>query len=270
MTAVDTTQPALIAAAVPAFPREISDGVFWFAACNESRTPRGTMHTHNSCYLVVGRTASVLIDNTLPHGWSELKRHLASILGDRSLNYLFPTHPELPHMGNTEPLLETYPNAQVVGDTRNYHLFFPGAEHRFLRRRAGDELDLGGRRIRFVSPVVYDLPNTLWGYEPDAQILFVSDAYPFAHNHREGECAMMSNELRQPPMPEDTAGVLGGALGWTRHVDAELTIGDLDRFLRAHPTRVIAPAHGGVSINPPETTEIFKNGLRDIRKTKDV
>jgi flavorubredoxin len=213
----------------------------------------------------MGKSKSALIDTAAPRGWQALRRQLALVLDGRSLDFLFPTHPEMPHMGNLGPLMEAYPEATLVGDTRNYHLFFPELEPRTRRMAAGEELDLGGRRLRLVAPVIYDLPNTLWAYDPEAEILFVSDAYPFCHDHLQGECAMMSTELSHPYRATDTDRVLSGALGWTRFVDADYTIGNLQEFLRSHPARLIAPAHGGVIQAPDEVTEVFKEGLRNVR-----
>lgn len=255
---------------IPTFPRQVSPGVYWFAACNESLTSKSVMHTHNSCFLVIGSEKSVLIDTASARGWADMQPQLADALGGRKLDYIMPTHPELPHMGNLGPLMQAYPMARLIGDVRNYHLYFPDLEHRFTPMDVGDELDLGNRRVRIVAPVIYDLPNTIWMYEPDAKILFVSDAYPFSHDHRDGECAMMSNELGHTYRSEDSAGVLSGALGWTRYVDAEFTIGNLEAFLQEHPARIIAPSHGGVIHNPEDVTEIFKAGIRNVRIPPDV
>jgi flavorubredoxin len=115
-----------------------------------------------------------------------------------------------------------------------------------------------------VPAVVHDLPNSLWAFDTLHKILFVSDGYPYTHEHEAHQCAMTSEELAAPPMPEDTAPVIEGALGWTRHVDAELIIRDIDDLLELYPPNIIAPAHGGVVTNPAQITEVFKAGLRRI------
>jgi hypothetical protein len=249
----------------PRFPREIAPRTFWFAGCNESRVGDKILHTHNSCFLLIGDSATVLIDTAMAHVWGEMRHQLTEALDGRPLDYIFPTHPELPHIGNLGPLLDTYPEARLIGDLRNYHLMFPDQTSRFLPMSAGETLDLGGRQLKLLPAIVRDLPNTLWGYEAEMQILFVSDGWPFSHDHRLGECAMMTDELAAMPEPGATANVLGGALGWTRFVDAELTIGDIEEFVRDHPARIIAPAHACVIVDPDSLTEIFKAGIRGIR-----
>ena len=73
---------------------------------------------------------------------------------------------------------------------------------------------------------------------------------------------MTTNELAQLPQVEDTRVVIEGALGWTRYVDAEITIKRLRDLLTQYPADIIAPTHGGVIVNARELTEVFETGLR--------
>ena len=249
----------------PKFPREIAPRTFWFGCCLEVSEGTRILHNHNSCYLMIGDKATVLIDTAMPFGWKTLRGELAGVLRDRPLDYVFPTHPEGPHMGNIGPLLDTYPNLRIIGDLRNYHLYYPKALERMQAVRAGDSLDLGGRRLQFVPAFVHDLPNTLWGYDPDEGILFVSDAYPYTHDHEVGQCALTSEELPGEIRPEDTSIVIGRALNWAHYVDAADMMRVLRRFFDTHPVNQIAPAHGGVITNPQVITRVFELGLQRAR-----
>jgi flavorubredoxin len=227
--------------------------------------PGKIVHNHNSCYLLIGSKATVLVDTGMPYGWLKLRDELRLVLGDRPLDYVFPTHPESPHMGNSGPLLDMYPNLRLVGDLRNYHLYFPHAQDRFQHMRAGESLDLGGRRLMALPAVIHDIPNSLWAYEPDQRILFVSDAYPYTHEHEVGQCGMTAEELPEPVRVEDTSVVIGFALGWSRHVDADKVMIPLRDLLERYPVEIIGPAHGGVITDPKRLTEIFDQGLRKVR-----
>jgi hypothetical protein len=70
-------------ATVPRFPREIAPRTFWFGCCLEVSEGTRILHNHNSCYLMVGDKATVLIDTAMPFGWKTLRGELASALGDR-------------------------------------------------------------------------------------------------------------------------------------------------------------------------------------------
>jgi flavorubredoxin len=250
---------------VPTLPREIAPGTFWFSCCLEVPEPNRILHNHNSTYLLIGSKATVLIDTGMPYGWSQLRAAFAEVLAGRSLDFVFPTHPEAPHMGNIGPLMEVYPRLRLVGDLRNYHLYYPHAQHRFQTMHPGEALDLGGRCLMAVPAVIHDLPNSLWGYEPDQRILFVSDAYPYTHEHEAGQCGLTSEELPEAIRPEDTSVVISRALGWVRHVDADIIMSKLNALLDRYPVDIIGPAHGGVVTNPKEITKIFEQGLRRVR-----
>lgn len=250
---------------IPRFPREIAPRTFWFGCCLEVSEGTKILHNHNSCFLMIGDKATVLIDTAMPFGWKTLRGELAQALGGRQLDYVFPSHPEGPHMGNIGPLLETYPGLQIIGDLRNYHLYYPHAVHRFCDVRAGDALDLGGRVLEFIPAFIHDLPNTLWGYDPGEGILFVSDAYPYTHDHEVDQCSMTSEELPDEIRPEDTSIVIGRALNWAKYVDATGMLKELRRFLDTHEVNLIAPAHGGVITNPEEITRVFEAGLQRAR-----
>lgn len=247
---------------IPVFPREVAPGVFWFTGCLSITVNGKELHNHNSCFLVMGSERSVLVDTAPPFAWEAMWPQLQNVLGGRKLDYIFPTHPEAPHMGNTGRLLRAFPEALVIGDVRNYDLYLPGQTHRLRPMGAGEKIDLGGSTFVIVEGVVHDLANTLWAYEEERKILFVSDGYPYTHDHMEGECAMTSNELAQLPRVEDTRVVIEGALGWTRYVDAELTIGKLRELLARYPADIIAPTHGGVIMDAQALTDVFETGLR--------
>ncbi len=247
---------------IPVFPREFVSGAFWFTGCLRITVNGKELHNHNSCFLLMGEKRSVLIDTAPPFAWEAMWPQLQKVLGGRKLDYIFPTHPEAPHMGNLGRLLRAFPDALVIGDTRNYELYAPGEAHRLRPMGPGEKIDLGGSTFVIVEAVVHDLVNTLWAYEEERKILFVSDGYPYTHDHLEGECAMTSNELAQLPRVEDTRVVIEGALGWTRYVDAQITITKLRELLARYPADIIAPTHGGVIMDARELTDMFETGLR--------
>jgi flavorubredoxin len=263
-TASAEAEPAAPSREVPRFPREVAPGFFWFSSCLDLSVRGKPLHNHNSCFLVVGSDATVLVDTGMPYGWAEIRAQLTDVLAGRPLDYVFATHPEAPHVGNAGPLLRTWPTARLCGDLRNYHLFYPEFRDRFHHMRPGDALNLGDRSLIAVPAIVHDLVNTLWAYDTGQRILFVSDGYPYTHAHSADQCAMTAEELPESPKVEDTGPVIEGALGWTRHVDAELTIRELEDFLVRYPSDIIAPAHGGVITHPPAITEVFKAGLRRV------
>jgi flavorubredoxin len=212
----------------------------------------------------------LLVDTGRPNSWGEISRNLEAALGGRPLDYLFPTHPELPHSGNLGRLAEKYPEALIVGDTRDYHLFYPETEPRLVPKKPGDEIDLGGGyRFRVVEAVIHDLPNTQWGYEVSGQVLFTSDGFAFMHDgghgdfddavHVPGECGLLTSEIDGPISVDYAAFYTGSAIYWTRFIDdADELFGRFEELLAEHPARVFAPGHGNVVDTLDEVLPVMK------------
>ncbi len=245
-----------------ALPRQIAPGIVWMSTCLEVPIDGRPMHSHNNCYLFMGAERTLLLDNGHAAGWKTLRGELETVLDGRPLDYLFPTHPETPHMGNTGPLLDLFPQALIVGDVRNYHLYFPHAEARLRQLSPGDAIDLGGMHVETVEAVVHDLPNTLWAYERGSGLLCVSDAFPYIHEHDAGQCGLLAEELPAPPDAASAGWAISRALNWIRYVDPALVIADLDRLWQDYPVRMIGPSHGGVITDPVALSGFFAAGLR--------
>ncbi|MEA5455985.1 MBL fold metallo-hydrolase [Sinomonas sp. JGH33] len=237
--------------------RRIADGVFWLGGCLSAFSAGEEVHYHVSSYLVIGSRATLLVDTGDPAHRPLVLDQLERALGGRPLDYVFPTHPEIPHAGNLPALLERFPGARVVGDVRDYALHFPESEGRFDAKRPGDAIDLGGREFRFLPAYIRDLENTLWGYDSGARMLFVSDGFSFIHDvpspdgedepaHRPGQCRLLSSEMPAPPSVEQAAYGTGRALYWTKFVDVSSAFAEIERTLAELPTELIGPAHGNV------------------------
>jgi flavorubredoxin len=258
----------------PALPREIFPGLSWLGSCLEV-LPRiqqaylkdagnRILHAHQSFYLVTGTRATAIVDTGQPQHWPIIERQLESALHGRTLDYVFPTHPEFVHFGLLPFWLAKFPKARVVGDLRNFELYFPDLVGRFDTVRPGDAIDLGGRSLLIVEAIIHDIPNSLWAYDTASGTLFASDAFAYSHAHNAGECALTSLEL--PANLDDVAMTISSALHWARYVD------DVDAYferIRAfgveHPIRAIAPAHGSFVLNPETMMTLLPQGFREAR-----
>lgn len=253
----------------PTFPRRVTGRLWWMGACNESVISGKPFHVHMGIFLMVGSERTMLVDTVTPTYWPEIERQLAIALGGRKLDYVFPTHPEVPHVSALPLICKAYPEARVLADSRDYHLYFPDLLDRVDHKRPGDEVDLGDLKFVFLPGLMKDLPNTLWGYERTEQVMFVSDGFSFAHAsiggefdddamHRPGECAMLTSELESGVDVEKASFLLRAALYWSRFVDAGLLFKGVDKLLEDYPTRIIAPAHGNVVDQIDTVTPIIR------------
>jgi flavorubredoxin len=267
----------VMTAAVPELPREIAPGVYWMGGCNASDAYADEIHMHVSAFLVVGKDKTLMYDTSLPDFWDEIQRQVSVAMGDRPLDYVVPSHAEVPHGGNIERLLLKYPDAVAVGDMRDYHLYFPNVAHRFQNVELGTELDLGGGyAFTILDAPIQDAPNTVWGYEKRQQVLFTSDAFAFSHHaplddgaegahHLPGECAKFSHELGAGfPSVEQASVITKAALYWTRFVPIEPFLDEVQKLLDTYPTRIVVPSHGNVITNLDEIMPVIQQAHRDV------
>ncbi|MGI8609054.1 MAG: MBL fold metallo-hydrolase [Candidatus Dormibacteria bacterium] len=264
-------------------PYELKPGIYWLGICTKGVYNGKLAHGENHQYLVVGTDKTLLLDTGFPRMWPELESQLNGILGDRPLDYIFPSHQELPHSANLIPLAARYPEATIIGDVRDYHLYYPSIADRLTQVNAGAELDLGGGyRFEFLAPVMKDLATTLWGYEKSQRVLFVVDAFQVPHPdpdmggtdeilHPPGQCNMFFEEL--PGIDVELAAQIFRLVFFeSRHVDPAVTFGRFEHLLETHPADVIASTHGFPIRDPKAAIPFFRavNGVATEADTLPV
>lgn len=239
-------------------PRELAPGIWWLGSCLESSAFEEPVHFHTSAYLVLGEDRTLLFDTGPSGAWDKIAADLAQVLQGRALDYVVPSHPEIPHAGSLDRVLTAYPQAQVVGDVRDFHLYFPDYVDRMTAVPHGTEIDLGGGFVFVVlEALIRDLPSTVWGYEKHQQVLFPVDALGYGHLpqpsrdvdeplHRRGECALLASELDHPPDLDLATHLTKSSLFWSRFVRIDPYFDRFDALLATYPTRLLAPAHGSV------------------------
>lgn len=246
------------------FPRRLSPTLLWTGGCLDISYHGRTVHSHVCAYVVRGTKKSIMIDTGNAADWPRIERDVEEFLKGHPLDYVFPTHGELPHCGLIQAWLRKYPNAVAVGEMRDFKLYYPEYADRMRSIAAGDAIDLGDRRIVFVPPVWRDLKDTLWAFDTLDRTLFVSDAFAYLHYHEDGRCDHLTSEQ---PLP-DVAMIQffnERAMYWTRHTDAWLSYDDLDEMIRELDPRLIATAHGGVVDAREAMLPLVKEGM-DVRR----
>jgi hypothetical protein len=254
--------------------REIAPGVFWLPNCLGREEPAGWMHVHAACYLIVGAERTLLVDTGHPAHWASVAETLDALLGDRPLDYVFPTHTEIPHAGNLARLLAKYPSCVAVGDVRDLHLYEPAFAARLATRAERDEIALGGGSIvRFVHAAIRDLPNTLWAHLAPAGVLFVSDGFMLTHHaspdgedplHHPADCLKTTAELSWPPDPERISVLTDRSIYWMRYARAGESVRRMRAALAEHETRLVAPTHCNVVERPGEILDVIAGAWEAI------
>ena len=226
-------------------PREIAPGLFWLGECLEQRQQGKIYHGCNASFLIVGETASMLVETGHPKDFPITEGQLNKLLPGRApLKYLFVTHQETPHCGGLGRVLTRFPDALLVGDVSDYHLAFPQHEHRMRMMKEGEEIDLGGRAFRIVEPVVRDMRTTWWGFETRERVLFPGDGFAYSHYHEDGHCGLLAEEATSLDLQDTTAVFADLALWWTKWADMRNYCARLDHLMQRLDVKMVCPTHG--------------------------
>jgi flavorubredoxin len=247
-------------------PREIAPGVRWLGDCMLWKG-QTLEHSYTAVFMVSGDESSLLIDTGHPKDWTAVKNQLDGLFanGTPPLRWVFPTHPEVTHSGNTGRLLDRYSDAQAIGDMRDFPLIWPKHVDRMVDVQACESVDLGNRRFNFVEAVFVDLVSSMWGYDEQEQVLFSSDGMGFGHYHGEEHCGKFAEELPDMPIADLTGIFMEYALYWSRLKSVEPKIERLNTLIESdHPTRIICGAHGSPVTDPAETMPRVREGMRQL------
>lgn len=246
-------------------PRELRPGVFWLGDCFRQMIGPLSVHSNHAVFAVGGDTGTLLVDTGSPEHWPVVERQLDELLsrGLAPVTHLLPSHSEVVHSGNLGRLLLKFPEACVVGDTRDYHLTFPDFVDRFAPSEIGDEIDLGGRAVVVLEASFKDLVTSRWAFDTSSRALFTGDGFSFTHHfHGEHECGKAAEEIDDLPIEEFTAVYGEAAFWWSRFADLDPVIEAIAAVIRERDVSMIGPSHGCPIVDPEATVPKVIDGMR--------
>ncbi len=162
----------------------ISDNIFWVGV-NDRQTdlfegmwplPRGV--SYNS-YLVAGEKVA-LMDTVKEGSMPIFLDRIANVLPNKlKIDYLVIHHLEPDHSGSIPHLKKLFPEMTIIGNQKTAefveHLF--GITEGVQIVKEGDELDLGGKKLKFFMTPMVHWPETMMSYELESKTLFSGDAF---------------------------------------------------------------------------------------------
>ncbi|MHB1019678.1 MAG: FprA family A-type flavoprotein [Coriobacteriia bacterium] len=161
---------------------KVTENIWWVGAIDWSlrdfhgfETPQGS--TYN-CYLVMGESGIALIDTTKAPFTSELLERIESVVPLEKITHIVVNHVEPDHNGGLPEVMAAMPQARVVASpagvkgVADYH---NGLVVETVK--AGDEIDLGGRTLRFLPMSMVHWPDSMFTYCPEERVLMPNDAF---------------------------------------------------------------------------------------------
>ncbi|HPU70093.1 MAG TPA: FprA family A-type flavoprotein [Coprothermobacter proteolyticus] len=241
-------------------PRKVTDGVFFVGAPDWDRRlfdaliplPEGTSY---NAYLITGQEKTALIDTVDPTKWEVLKAYLEQV---NNIDYVVIQHVEQDHSGSLPMVLEKYPNAVVIANSKAKeliltHLHVP--EEKIQVIEDGDKLDLGGLTLQFIFAPWVHWPETMLTYLPERKLLFTCD---FLGSH------LATSSL----FIEDERLVYLGAKRYYAEIMSpfrNLIKGHLEKIKKLD-IDMIAPSHGPIYQNPDFIIEAYEEWISDQPK----
>jgi len=238
-----------------AMPRKVLPDLHWLGGCSNSgawpgRSIHEARHETTAAYIILGSEKTLMVDTGHFGHWYVLQEQLENALQGRTLDYVFPTHQEIPHSGNLGRLLELYPQARAVGDVRDYHLFHPEIDLERLRMmQAGDRISLGDRDFVFLEAIWKDLTGTMWGYDTKIGALFTSDGFGMTHMHEDDICDLMPHEMPAAQFETYRHRYAAPFVGF-RYQNQVANIAKFRTLQKRFPIKMIVSAHGGPLMEP--------------------
>lgn len=165
--------------------RKVTEDLYWIGA-NDRRLalfenihpiPKGV--SYNAYVLMDEKT--VLFDTV---DWSVCRQflgNLASVLGDRDLDYMVINHMEPDHAASIDEILVRYPNVKVISNERAFmqmrQFGFHIPNDRIEEVKEGDGKSFGKHEVIFVSAPMVHWPEAMVTFDTTNGVLFAADAF---------------------------------------------------------------------------------------------
>lgn len=200
-----------------------------------------------SAYLFIDEK-TFLIDTLGPAQHETMLEALDDLLGGRALDYLWISHTELPHAGNTAAIVRAHPGVEIltVGGHDHYVLHGLGDAKQLSY---GDTVPLGAHTLEIIEPLFVDHALTQWLYEPGTGFMCCVD---WALNpHNEGQSFLFMDELEaagySPEQFKRNVSVTNCVVfPWLRWADPDEVAARIDAFYARYDIRIFAPSHTNV------------------------
>jgi flavorubredoxin len=134
--------------------------------------------TYNS-YILKGKEKTALFEASKAHFFDEWIAKVKTESPIEKIDYLIMDHTEPDHSGTIERLLDINPNIQIVGSMGAIN-FLKEITNKPIDGRVvktGDEIDLGGKTLKFTFTPNLHWPDTIFTYIPEIKTLVTCDCF---------------------------------------------------------------------------------------------
>lgn len=161
---------------------QISENIFWTGAVDWSmrnfhgyETSRGSSY---NAYLILDEKITLI--DTVKHPFTdELINRISSVVDPAQIDIIVSSHVEPDHSGALREIAALAPNAEIITTNPNGLKGLTARYGKLNYRpvKAGDEISIGKRTLKFVPTPMLHWPDSMVTYCPEEKILFSNDAF---------------------------------------------------------------------------------------------
>lgn len=209
--------------------------------------PDGTSY---NAYLIKGSNKTALIDTVDPTKEDVLVGKLQE-LGINTIDYVISHHAEQDHSGSIPKILELYPGAKVVTNTKCKDLLkelLLVPEEKFLVVEDEGTLSLGDKTLKFILAPWVHWPETMLTYLLEDKILFTCD---FFGSHLATSDLLVTDEAKVYEASKRYYAEI--MMPFRNNIERHL------EKLMSFDIEVIAPSHGPVHAKPEFILDAYRD-----------
>lgn len=162
---------------------KISDDVSWIGVLDRDivtfdivmETKYGT--TYNSYF--INAEKKTIVETVKEKFWDTYLEKIRKVVDPSEIEYIIVDHTEPDHSGCVAKLMQLAPKAKVVGSGNaiRYLRDLTGFDFPYQIVKDGDVLDLGNKKLRFISAPNLHWPDTIMTYLEEDKLLFTCDIF---------------------------------------------------------------------------------------------
>ena len=225
---------------------QLKENIYWIGVKDPDlrifdiimETKKGT--TYNS-YLINDEKVAVL-DIVKDGFYNEFKENIASVIGNKKIDYIIVHHTELDHSGALKDLIKDYPEAAIVGSRATLKYLKDILNCDFNALEAKEDISLGNHTLRFIHAPNLHWPDTMFTYVKEKNTLFTCD-FTGSHYCPEGSITTELNDEYFAEMKYYYDCIMGP---FKPYVNA-----GLEKIKDLH-IDIMAPSHGPVHVREIE------------------
>ena len=254
---------------------KIAEGVYWVGSLHwNTRNFHGFAipGTSYNAYLVFGDEKVALIDNVLGEGMNNqlnarIKDAFAKEGREVKIDVFIQNHTEMDHSSSLRETIAQFPEAEVYSSAKAAE-YLESQFHNFsdvdiTTVNTGDEVDLGGKTLSFVSAPMLHWPDSMFTLLVEEGILFSNDAFSQHLCLSKRYVEDYSEDIIMEAAKKFYANLVVLGSPMLRNKLNELTeAGIVDKIT------MIAPCHGQIWKDPSKIVEAYSNWASGVCEDK--